>query len=77
MSRRLLAQAARQAKTWKIPIHTQIRATHSVTQAILEAVNDCHIDMVMMGWKGSTSTPGRIFGNVVDTVIRQAPVMLY
>lgn len=25
-----------------------------------------------MGWKGSTSTPGRIFGNVVDTIIRQA-----
>ena len=25
-----------------------------------------------MGWKGNTSTPGRIFGNVVDTIIRQA-----
>jgi CIC family chloride channel protein len=25
-----------------------------------------------MGWKGNTSTPGRIFGTVVDTIIRQA-----
>jgi CIC family chloride channel protein len=25
-----------------------------------------------MGWKGNTSTPGRIFGSVVDTIIRQA-----
>ncbi|MGA7934483.1 MAG: chloride channel protein [Kovacikia sp.] len=71
-SRRLLAQAARQAKIWQVPVHTQIRATHSVTQAMLEAIKDCHIDLLVMGWKGNTSTPGRIFGNVVDTVIRQA-----
>jgi CIC family chloride channel protein len=25
-----------------------------------------------MGWKGNTFTPGRIFGTVVDTIIRQA-----
>jgi CIC family chloride channel protein len=72
MSRRLLAQAARQAKVWQIPIHTQIRTTHSVSQAVLETIQDCHIDMLLMGWKGSTSTPGRIFGDVVDTIIRQA-----
>lgn len=71
-SRRLLAHAARQAKNWRIPFHCQIRATHSVSQAILETVQEEHIDMLLMGWKGSTSTPGRIFGDVVDTVIRQA-----
>lgn len=26
-----------------------------------------------MGWKGNTITPGRVFGSVVDTLIRQAP----
>ncbi|MBE9016928.1 universal stress protein, partial [Chroococcidiopsidales cyanobacterium LEGE 13417] len=31
------------------------------------------IDILLMGWKGNTITPGRIFGNVVDTLIRQAP----
>jgi CIC family chloride channel protein len=72
MSRRLLSQAARQAQAWKIPVHTQIRATHSLAQAILETVDDRHIDLLLMGWKGSTSTPGRIFGDVVDTAIRQA-----
>lgn len=72
MSRRLLSQAVRQAKTWQIPMHTQIRTTHSVSQAILEAIQDSHIDLLLMGWKGSTSTPGRIFGDVVDTIIRQA-----
>ncbi|MEH2325058.1 MAG: chloride channel protein [Nostoc sp.] len=71
-SRRLLRQAEVLAKKWKIPLHTQIRVTHDVAQAILETINEQHIDLILMGWKGSTSTPGRIFGNVVDTVIRQA-----
>ena len=71
-SRRLLRQAEVLAKKWKIPLHTQIRVTHDVAQAILETINEQHIHLIGMGWKGNTSTPGRIFGNVVDTVIRQA-----
>ncbi|MBD2665013.1 Cl-channel voltage-gated family protein [Richelia sinica FACHB-800] len=72
-SRRLLRQAEALAKKWQIPLHTQIRVAHDVAQAILETISERHIDIILMGWKGSTSTPGRIFGNVVDTVIRQAP----
>jgi chloride channel protein, CIC family len=71
-SRRLLRQAEVLAKKWQIPLHTQIRVTHDVAQTILETVKEQHIDLILMGWKGNTSTPGRIFGNVVDTVIRQA-----
>jgi CIC family chloride channel protein len=72
-SRRMLRQAEFLGKKWKIPVHTQIRVAHDVTQAILETIKERHIDMILMGWKGSTSTPGRIFGNVVDTLIHHAP----
>ncbi|MBD2250761.1 chloride channel protein [Nostoc parmelioides] len=71
-SRRLLRQAEVLAKKWRIPLHTQIRVAHDSAHAILETIKDRHIDLILMGWKGSTSTPGRIFGNVVDTIIRQA-----
>jgi CIC family chloride channel protein len=71
-SRRLLRQAESLAKKQHIPIHTQIRVAHDVAQAILETTKERHIDLIFMGWKGNTSTPGRIFGNVVDTIIRQA-----
>ena len=39
---------------------------------MLEAIKERHIDLVLMGWKGSTTTPGRVFSRVVDTMIRQA-----
>ncbi|MBD2448424.1 chloride channel protein [Nostoc sp. FACHB-152] len=71
-SRRLLRQAEVMAKKWRIPIHTQIRVAHDAAQAILETIQEQHIDLILMGWKGNTSTPGRIFGNIVDTIIRQA-----
>ena len=72
-SRRLLRQAESLGRKWKIPMHTQIRATHDLEQAVLETIKERHIDLILMGWKGNTITPGRIFGNVVDTLIRQAP----
>lgn len=71
-SRRLLRQAEVLAQKWQIPIHTQIRVAHDAAQAMLETINERHIDLILMGWKGDTITPGRIFGNVVDTIIRQA-----
>ncbi len=72
-SRRLLQQAEVLARKRKIPVHTQIRVAHDVSQAILETIKERHIDLLLMGWKGNTITPGRIFGSAVDTLIRQAP----
>ncbi|MGF1674000.1 MAG: universal stress protein, partial [Rivularia sp. (in: cyanobacteria)] len=71
-SRKLLLSAEIVGKKWKIPVHTQIRVAHNVANATLETIRDRNINTVLMGWKGGTSTPGRIFGNVVDTIIRQA-----
>jgi len=72
-SRRLLRQAESLGQRWQIPVHTQVRVAHDVAAAILETIKERHIDLLLMGWKGNTITPGKIFGNVVDTLIRQAP----
>jgi chloride channel protein, CIC family len=71
-SRRLLQQAERIARQWDLPVHTQIRVAHDVPHAILETIRERHIDLILMGWQGEISTTGRIFGDVVDSVIRQA-----
>lgn len=71
-SRRLLRQAELLARQLGLPVHTQIRVAHDVAQAILETIEQEHIDAIVMGWHGETTPAGRIFGNVVDTIIRQA-----
>jgi chloride channel protein, CIC family len=71
-SRRLLNHAQHLGRNWQIPIHTQIRVAHDPAQAILETIKERRIDITLMGWKGRTFTPGKIFGDVVDTLLRQA-----
>jgi chloride channel protein, CIC family len=71
-SLRLLEWAVDRGQTWGIPIHTQARVAHHTAQAILETVRERHINLLCMGWQGSTSKSQRIFGNTVDTIIQQA-----
>ncbi|NEO26139.1 MAG: universal stress protein [Kamptonema sp. SIO4C4] len=68
----LFDQASAIAQAWDVPLHVQIRIAHDTALAVLETINERHINLLLMGWKGSTSTPGRIFGDVVDTLIHQA-----
>lgn len=72
VGQRLLRQAMRLGQAWDVPVHTQIRVAHDLSEAILRTIKERHINLVLMGWKGSTATPGRVFSRVVDTVIRQA-----
>ncbi|MEM8603578.1 MAG: universal stress protein, partial [Cyanobacteria bacterium P01_H01_bin.121] len=58
---------------WHIPVHTQIRVAYSLAPAILEALHERHINLLIMGWKGKSNNPERIFGTAIDTLIRQAP----
>ncbi|MEB3827475.1 chloride channel protein [Phormidium sp. CCY1219] len=71
-ARRLLRRAERIGRNCDIPVHTQVRVAHNPAHAMLETVKKRHIDLLLMGWKGNSSTPDRIFGDIADTVIRQA-----
>ncbi|NEQ25232.1 MAG: CBS domain-containing protein, partial [Microcoleus sp. SIO2G3] len=72
-SRRLLRMAEKLGRDWEIPVHTQIRVAHDTAQAIIETTKERHVGLILMGWKAEPPTSaGRIFGNVVDTLIRQA-----
>ncbi|MFN3360927.1 MAG: chloride channel protein, partial [Pseudanabaenaceae cyanobacterium] len=71
--RRLLRQCQNLAKQWGIDLHTQIRTAHDVVQAVLDVTRENRIGVILLGWRGKDFTPGRVFGDVVDTLIRQAP----
>lgn len=69
---KLLGMASDLAAEFHVPIHTQIRLAHEVARTLLEVIHERHIDLVLMGWQRQAQTPGRVFGTVVDTLIRQA-----
>lgn len=68
----LLRRAIRLGQAWDVPVHTQIRVAHDLSEAILQTIKDRYINLALTGWKGSTTTRGRVFSRVLDTLIRQA-----
>jgi chloride channel protein, CIC family len=72
-SRKLMYRLERLGRNLNISVHAQIRLAQDTTEAILETINQRHVNLVLMGWKGTQTTPGYIFGNVVDTLIQKTP----
>lgn len=71
-SRRMLRQAENLAPKLQVAVHTQVRLAHDSAQAILETIKEQHINLLLMGWNVEPSTGGKVFGSIVDTLIRQA-----
>jgi CIC family chloride channel protein len=71
-SRKLMRRLESWGRKRNIPVHTQIRIATNVDEAILETISQAKIDLLLMGWKGNTTNPEQIFGNVVDKLIKQA-----
>ncbi len=76
--RELLRQAVRTGQQYQVSVHTQIRVAHDVAQTILEVEKQRHIDLILMGWQGHRPTANLLFGDTVDTIMRQSasPVLL-
>lgn len=71
-SRRLLQRAVRYGQRYKVSVHTQIRVAQDVAQAVLEAEQQEHINILLMGWQGQFFTGGKIGTQTVRTILRQA-----
>lgn len=69
----LLSYAQQAVQNTRIPLHTQIRVAHDIAPTLLDVIKKRHIDQVLLGWRRPSLTPGRMLGNVVDTLLRQSP----
>ena len=70
--RQVLELAHSTARQYDVPVTSLIRIGHNASRAILETASDRDCDLIIMGWKGYTSTAKRILGEVVDDVVRHA-----
>ncbi|MGL6282269.1 MAG: chloride channel protein [Microcoleaceae cyanobacterium] len=76
IGRRMLKKAERIGRQWHIPVHTQIKVAHDLTDAILETIKEKHINLLLMGWRGKKLSTTNIFGNVIDILMKQAPCQI-
>ena len=56
-----------------IEIQSMVRVSHQVWQGIIQAVHEEHADLLVLGWKGFTTTPQRIYGTTIDEIMKNPP----
>jgi len=69
----LLKSAIRYGQEHGVETRPAIRIAHHVYDGILNAAEQENASLILMGWKGHTSTRDRIMGEVTDKVVRHAP----
>ena len=74
----VLRQARDYAEELGIPTHALVRVGHNVARSILETSTERHCNLIILGWKGHTTTAQRILGDITDNVVNhaQADLML-
>jgi nucleotide-binding universal stress UspA family protein len=70
--RRLLELAHTCALEHGVPVTSLVRVGHHVARAILETARERACDVIVLGWKGYTSTARKILGEVADAVVHHA-----
>ncbi len=53
-------------------VHSIIRVGHNVARAILETSRDRNCDLILLGWKGHTSSTEKMLGTITDAIITHA-----
>jgi nucleotide-binding universal stress UspA family protein len=69
---RVLQQAETDAADLGVPLVPVVTIGHDVAQAIQSVARSRHCDLVLLGWKGFSTTRERILGEITDSVVSQA-----
>jgi len=69
----LLRRAIRFGKEQGVETRSAIRIAHRVYDGIIQTAVAEKVSLVLMGWKGYTTTRDRIFGEVTDKTVRLVP----
>ena len=72
-NRKILQRMERLGRHLDLSVNTQIKFAHNIADTILETIRERQIDVLVMGWKGTTTSKEAIFGSVVDILIDKAP----
>jgi len=70
--RGILDAARQRARTHDVPMTSLVRIGHNPARAILETSRERECDLLVVGWKGHTSTARYILGEITDTIVMNA-----
>ncbi|MDA8189658.1 MAG: glucosyl-3-phosphoglycerate synthase [Dehalococcoidales bacterium] len=56
-----------------IEVQSMVRVSRQIWQGIMEAAEEQNADILILGWKGFTTTPDRSYGTTIDEIMKNPP----
>ncbi|MBN9389531.1 MAG: universal stress protein [Chloroflexi bacterium] len=56
-----------------VEVHTEVRVAREVWRGIADQVKEEEGDLLLLHWKGSTQTPGKVYGDTIDALMDDPP----
>ncbi|MBN1679986.1 MAG: universal stress protein [Anaerolineae bacterium] len=60
-------------RMYDVPVHTMIRLGRDVAESVRKTAIENASDILVLGWPGTTSSAGRVFGSVIDPIVDNPP----
>ncbi len=70
-ARPLMAESARKAEALGMTPNSLIRVGHRPADAIIDTVREYDADLVVLGWRGSTTDPRTVVGSNIDRIVKE------
>ena len=73
-----LERAAEFGGAAEVPVRSETRINHNVASGIVRGSEETRADLIVMGWDANRSFSRRIFGSIIDQVLKRTtvPVMI-
>ena len=69
-----LESAAEVADAAEVPSRTETRVNHSIASGVVRASTETRAELIVMGWDAQQSLSNRVFGSIIDQVLRRTTV---
>ncbi len=69
-----LESAAEIADAAEVPARTETRVNHSIASGVVRASTETRAELIVMGWDAQQSLSNRVFGSIIDQVLRRTTV---
>ncbi len=61
----------------EIPVDTETRVNHNPASGIVRGAIEVQADLILMGWDAKTSFRQRVFGSIIDHVLRRTRLLTF
>jgi amino acid transporter/nucleotide-binding universal stress UspA family protein len=75
-SRPLLEEVITVGQEYDVPVRTQLRLGRNISASIMAAAHERNVELVLLGWPGTTDSAGSAYGNIIDLISTRPPTDL-